>query len=161
LAIITTGSPAGSSLAFFKAGSPPNNGPRQPKSDFWTGTQGTNTDWDHSCRAWLERFCQHFAARRHVSGHHGPAGRASNFWEAKVQGTADLATSSQARLAPAAAKRCEKVLHRRQLINNVGACKARDLTLFRGGLPWRSGDSTWAIIMLCIISKEHTHWRIP
>jgi len=34
-----TGSPAGSSRAFCKANSPPNNGPQQPKSDLWTGTK--------------------------------------------------------------------------------------------------------------------------
>jgi hypothetical protein len=88
LAITTTGSPAGSSLAFFKVSSSPNNGPRQPKSDLKTGTKGTKQIGtiavELGYRDSARRSCVHETSFRH----HGPAGRASNlkedfqqFWE--------------------------------------------------------------------------------
>src|SRR6516165_7454304 len=78
---MTTGSPAGSSLAFFKVSSPPNNGPRQPKSDLETGTKGTKQIGTIAVELGYRDSARRSRVNETSLRHHGPAGRASNLDE--------------------------------------------------------------------------------
>src|SRR6516225_3559511 len=78
---MTTGSPAGSSLAFFKVSSPPNNGPRQPKSDLETGTKGTKQMGTIAVELGYRDSARTSRVNETSFRHHGPAGRASNLEE--------------------------------------------------------------------------------